>query len=87
MSCGVGHRRGLDLAWLWLWHRLAATAPTEALDWELPYAAGVALKLTKKQNKKVVFVVLDFKRKFNTYVEHFQPEELYMVQRNYLLSP
>ena len=27
MDSGVGHRRGLDLALLWLWHRLAATAP------------------------------------------------------------
>ena len=25
MSCGVGHRLGLDLALLWLWHRPAAT--------------------------------------------------------------
>ena len=23
VSCGVGHRRGSDLAWLWLWCRLA----------------------------------------------------------------
>ena len=28
MSCGVGHRRSLDLALLWLWLRLAATALT-----------------------------------------------------------
>src|SRR5512147_2690885 len=27
MSCGVGRRRGLDLALLWLWCRLAAAAP------------------------------------------------------------
>ena len=26
MSCGVGHRRGSDLALLWLWCRLVATA-------------------------------------------------------------
>ena len=24
MSCGVGCKYGLDLAWLWLWHRPAA---------------------------------------------------------------
>ena len=29
---------------LWLWHRLAAAAPIPPLAWELPYAAGVALK-------------------------------------------
>ena len=44
MSCGVGHRLGLDLVLLWLWHRLVATAPVQPLAWELPYAAGVALK-------------------------------------------
>ena len=27
MSCGVGHRHGLDIALLWLWCRLAATVP------------------------------------------------------------
>ena len=42
VSCGVGHRRGLDLAWLWLW--LTATAPIGPLAWEPPYAAGVALE-------------------------------------------
>ena len=48
MSCGVGLRCGLDLALLWLWHRLAATAPVGPLAWELPYAMGVALKRQKK---------------------------------------
>ena len=28
MSCGVGGRRSSDLALLWLWRRLAATAPS-----------------------------------------------------------
>ena len=48
MSCGVGPRCGWDPALLWLWHRLAATAPIRALAWELPYAVGVALKKKKK---------------------------------------
>ena len=26
VSCDVGHRSGLDLALLWLWHRPVATA-------------------------------------------------------------
>ena len=26
MSCGVGHRCGLDPVWLWLWCRPAATS-------------------------------------------------------------
>ena len=51
MSCGVGHRCGLDLAWLWLWRRPAATAPIRPIAWESPYAAGMALKDQKKKKK------------------------------------
>ena len=55
MSCGVGHRRSLDLAFLWLWRRLVATAPTRTLAWEPPYTMGGALEKDKqnktKQNK------------------------------------
>ena len=50
MSCGVGHRPGLDLALLWLWYRLAAAALIRTpLAWELPYAVGAALKRQKKK--------------------------------------
>ena len=49
VSCGVGHRHGSDLALLWLWRRQAATAPIRPLAWELPYAAGVALRRIKKK--------------------------------------
>ena len=52
MSCGVGCRLSLDLALLWLWCRLVAEALIQALAWELPYAAGVALKSKNKTNKK-----------------------------------
>ena len=52
MSCGVGCRCGLDLALLWLW--LAATAPIRPLAWELPYAAGMALKEEKKEGRAVL---------------------------------
>ena len=52
MRCGVGCRRGLDLALLWLWHRLAATALLRPLAWEFPYAAGVALEKAKRQRKE-----------------------------------
>ena len=64
MSCDVGHRCGLDLALLWLWHRLAAVAPTKALAWEPPYAEGVALETnkqtttTKKDKKNVCSAVV-----------------------------
>ena len=53
MSCGVGHRRGLDPALLWLWHRLAALALIRPLVWEPPYAVGAALEKDKKLNKKI----------------------------------
>ena len=43
VSC-VGRRRGLDLTLLWLWCRLAATAPIQPLVLELTYATGVTPK-------------------------------------------
>ena len=51
MSCGVGHRRGSDLALLWLWRELAATAPITPA-WEPPYAMGAALERAKRQKIK-----------------------------------
>ena len=41
-----------DLALLWLWCRLAATAPIRPLTWKLLYAADAALEKTKKKKKK-----------------------------------
>ena len=32
---------------LWLWHRLAATAPIRPLAWEPPYASGAGAALKK----------------------------------------
>jgi len=48
----------LDLVLLWLWCRPAAAALIGPLAWELPHAAGVALKGKKKEKGK--------KRKENT---------------------
>ena len=48
-SCGVGHRCGLDPVLLQLWCGPAAEAPIQPLAWELPYAAGAALKKKKKK--------------------------------------
>ena len=48
MSCGVGCRCGSDPTLLWLWHKPVATAPIGPVAWELPYAAGAALKRQKK---------------------------------------
>ena len=52
VSCGVGHRHSWDLAFLWLWCRLAATVPIRPLAWELPYAKGVILKKKKKKKEE-----------------------------------
>ena len=54
MSYGVGRRRGSDPTWLWLWHRLAATALIQLLAWEPPHVAGVALKKKKKKKRGVI---------------------------------
>ena len=48
MSCGLGHRHGLDLVLLWLLRRLASVAPIQSLAWELPDAAGAVLGRQKK---------------------------------------
>ena len=53
VSSGVGHRRTLDLALLWLWYRPAAAAPIPSLAWELPYAAGVVPKRRKGKKSKI----------------------------------
>ena len=37
---------------LWLWCRLAATAPIRPLAWEPPYAMGAALEKAKRQKNK-----------------------------------
>ena len=50
MSCGVGHRHGSDLEWLW--HRPTATALIRHVAWEPPYAVGVALKSKKTQQQQ-----------------------------------
>ena len=54
MSCGVGCRRGSDLAllWLWLWLWLAAVSLIGPLAWEPPYTAGAALTKTKQNKTK-----------------------------------
>ena len=59
MSCGAGRRRGSYpvLLWLWLWP--AAIALILPLAWELPYAAGAALKSKKRTNSKAMFLIIN----------------------------
>ena len=52
MSCGVGHRHGLDSMLLWLWRRPVAIAPIRPRAWEPPHAAGVAQEKAKRQKKE-----------------------------------
>jgi len=52
VSCGVGCRRGLDPALLWLQCRLADAALILPLAWELPYGASVALKIRRMIRKQ-----------------------------------
>ena len=52
MNCGVGCKRGSDLALLWLWRRPVATAPIQPLAWEPPYAVGVAQEIATTTTKK-----------------------------------
>ena len=56
VSCGVGHRCGLDLALQWLWYRLASIAQILPLVWDPPYAEGVDLKRQKKKKKLITHV-------------------------------
>ena len=37
---------------LWLWYKLAATAPIRPLAWEPPHASSAALEKTERPKKK-----------------------------------
>ena len=50
-ECGVGRRYSSDPVLPCQWCRLQATASIQLLAWELPRAAGVALKRQKKKKK------------------------------------
>ena len=47
-------RCGSDPTLLWLWCRPVATALIRPLDWDPPYAMGLALEKAKRQKKKKV---------------------------------
>ena len=52
VSCGVGCRRGLDPALLWLWCRPAAVALIQPLAWEPLYVLGVQKRSKTKKTKQ-----------------------------------
>ena len=61
MTCGIGHRCSSDPALLWLWCSPATAVLIRPLDWEPPYAMGVALETKKRKERKKncsVFILL-----------------------------
>ena len=52
MSCGISRRHRWHKALLCLCHKPAAVALIGPLAWELPHAAGVALRSKKRKTKK-----------------------------------
>ena len=66
MSCGTGRRCSLDPVLLWLWCRLAASAPIPPLACEFPYATSWALK-SKKRKKKGEQTLLPFSPRLHKY--------------------
>ena len=52
MSRGVDRKHSPDPALLRLWLTPVAVAPIGPQAWEIPYAAGVALKSKKKKSSK-----------------------------------
>ena len=63
VSCGVGCRRGSDLALLWLWRRPETTAPIGPLAWEPPYATGAAQEIAKRplpKKRRILKVIIFF---------------------------
>ena len=59
VSCGVGHRRSLDPALVWLWCRPTAIALIRPLAWETPYAASAALKSKTNKQQKAALCKID----------------------------
>ena len=75
VSCGVGHGRSSVLALLWLWGRPAAEAPIVPLAWELPYAAGVALKDKRRRRRGHLFT--EYKEQKNQFMAiEFHPPRI-----------
>ena len=96
MSCGGSHRHGLEMALLWLWCRLAATASIRPLAWEPPYAVGAAFKKSKKRPKKNVDSNMHMKRCSTgnhqgnsvktTMTYHFMPVSIAIIKKRQQIS-
>ena len=53
MSCGVGRRRGSDLALLWLWHKLAGVALLHPKPGNLQNTPKKTKKKKKEEEEEV----------------------------------
>ena len=82
MSCGVACRHGCDPVLLWLWCRLAAAAPIGLVDWELPYAAGVAPPPKKSISHKIVYVTFFQRGNVDSQLAHEKMLNIYNQQGN-----
>ena len=58
MSCGVGLRRGSDLALMWLGHRLVATSSDSTPSLGTSYTLGAALKSQKREKKSLFYLLV-----------------------------
>ena len=76
MSCGIGHRQGLDPALLWLQHRPVAVVSIGPLAWELPYAAGVVLKRGKKVGQNSMQISSISERKEIMFISDLGEEDI-----------
>ena len=72
-SCNVGLRCGSDPALVWLWYRPVAAAQIQPLAWELPYAAGAALKKGKTTTTTTKKEIKERKMLFPLKVTNFFP--------------
>ena len=59
-----------DPALLWLWCRLAATAPILPLAWEPPYAMGEAIESQKKKKLCIFSALVDTVKQLNKVTVH-----------------
>ena len=60
MSCDVGCRRGSDLSLLWLWCRLAASAPFDPSPENFHMLQVQSLKKRKRKRKEGSFPFLGY---------------------------
>ena len=84
VSCGVGHRCGLDPTLLWLWCRLVTTALIRPLAWVPQYATGVALEKAKSKKEKKEKKKMKRKKKRMNLIDKGVSQQLSLSLSHYL---